>query len=72
MNTEKSINEEKGNAVLPLVIGSAYNERPKNRPNCPICKKQLSPAGGTLDGEEKFWACWDCGYRQEDIPSHCL
>ena len=62
----------KNNAVLPHVIGSDYNERPKDRPNCPNCEKQLSPSGGALDGSEKYWTCWDCGYEVDDVPSHCL
>lgn len=57
---------------IGVVIGSAYNERPKDHTKCPECGKILSPAGGTLDGSEIFWACWDCDYKQEDIPSHCL
>ena len=51
---------------------SIYNERPRDIPDCPNCKKQLSPAGGALDGSEMYWACWDCGYKQDDIPSYCL
>ena len=50
----------------------AYNKRPEDRPKCPECGKLLSPAGGTLDGSEMFWVCWDCDYRQEDIPSYCI
>ena len=72
MNTDKLSEKNKGNAVLPLVIGSAYNERPKDRPKCPECGKILSPAGGALDGSEMFWACWHCDYKLDDIPSHCL
>jgi len=53
-------------------LRSEYNERPKDRPKCPECGNLLSPAGGTLDGSEMYWACWDCDYKQEDIPSHCL
>lgn len=52
-------------------IEFAEVERPKDKPSCPSCKKQLSPAGGTLDGKEMSWACWDCCYRQDDIHSHC-
>lgn len=54
--------------IKEKIIDFRYSERPKNRPNCPNCKKQLSPAGGTSDGEEMFWVCWDCGYKQEDYP----
>ena len=67
--SESQLNKhEPANSVLVDIIRSSYNERPTDRPNCPNCKKRLSPAGGTLDGKEMFWACWDCGYRQEDIP----
>ena len=37
------------------------------RPHCPNCKKLTSPAGGTLDGKESYWACWTCGYEVRDI-----
>ena len=66
------LNDDLGNDLFADVINSTYNERPKNHPKCPKCGKKLSPAGGTLDGSEIFWVCWNCGYKQEDIPSLCL
>jgi len=36
-------------------------------PICPNCIKPLSPAGGVVGTDLMFWACWDCGYKLEDI-----
>ena len=40
------------------------------KPNCPDCKKPISPAGGIVvsetDSYTTDWACWDCDTRIED------
>ena len=50
MNTEKTINEEKGDAVLPLVIGSVYSQIITGT----IFKQKVLKHQGAFNGHEYY------------------
>jgi C4-type Zn-finger protein len=37
-------------------------------PICQKCGKYCNPSGGTVDNRIKYWTCFNCGYKVEDVP----
>lgn len=38
------------------------------QPECPKCKRKMSPAGGLVAlNITTYWACWDCDEHIEDV-----
>jgi predicted RNA-binding Zn-ribbon protein involved in translation (DUF1610 family) len=58
MNTEKTINEAEGNAVLPLVSTSTLDD--EKTPYCTDCgNDDLAYIDQYANGE--YWKCKECG-----------
>ena len=71
MNTEKGINEEKGNAVLPLVIGSVYVQIITGT----VFKQKVLKHQGSFNGHEYYLVeNIETGFRHTMIGDdlHCL
>jgi len=73
MNTEKSINEAEGNAVLPLVIGSA-TKHDRHYFKCDVCGKFIGYAEFERDDiktEYRPETLYECE-KITHIHKHCL
>lgn len=71
MNTEKPINEAKGNAVLPLVIGSVYGQTITGT----TFKQKVLKHQGSFNGHEYYLVeNVETGFRHTMIGDelHCL
>ena len=36
-------------------------------PICEKCGKYCNPSGGVIGTSIKFWTCFSCGYKVEDV-----